>query len=174
MDELGRGTSTHDGMAVAQATLEHLVNKVRCLTLFVTHYPEVAALHDGRLGGAAGSYFMAHVVEEQGKKEKADYVPPRVTFLYKVTQGVAGASYGINVARMAGLPDAVVRRAAMKAAETEREIESGGEGPGGLERLLAEVQRGLEGVAPGERGVGETEKVVRELQKRVMEQLQVV
>lgn len=121
MDELGRGTSTQDGKAIAASTLEYFVHKIGCLLLFVTHYPEVARL-GLRSGGGAACFHMAHVVEDAplGQPEGAGIaVPPRVTFLYKLISGVAEASYGLNVARMAGLPEAVVQRAYEKAREVE-------------------------------------------------------
>lgn len=124
MDELGRGTSTQDGKAIAAATLEYFVHRIGCLLLFVTHYPEVARLGLISGGGGAACFHMAHVVEagsEQAERgdNAADALPPRVTFLYKLTSGVAEASYGLNVARMAGLPKSVVRRAYEKAQEVE-------------------------------------------------------
>lgn len=126
IDELGRGTSTRDGMAIAEATLEYIVNKIGCLCLFVTHYPEVAGLHR-RLPGV-GSYFMAHLMEEDDLfcgdgsddgKVKGKSRVPRVTFLYRATKGVASASYGLNVAGMAGLPRSVVVKAAREADEAK-------------------------------------------------------
>jgi len=164
IDELGRGTSTHDGMAVAQATLQYIVRSIKCLTLFVTHYPEVARLQ-GQLGGAVGSYFMSHVLEDEseGAEERVDHVP-KVTFLYKVTRGVAAASYGINVARMAGLPDKVIRRAAAKASAIA------GSEDAGVDKLVTEVRQGLEAVVNG--SADEAVIVVCELQERVQRQLQ--
>lgn len=105
----GRGTSTEDGVALAQATLEHLATSTRCLTLFVTHYPEVpaAAVREGlrdavRLGRMA-------VLERGG-------TPPSVAFLHRLEPGAATASFGLNVARMAALPPAVLSAAGARAA----------------------------------------------------------
>jgi len=120
-DELGRGTSTRDGKAIAAATLDYICRDIRCLTLFVTHYPEVA-LQSKEMKGM-GSYYMAHVVENKEEKVERlggkvdDLAVPKVTFLYKAVRGVAEASYGLNVARMAGLPENVVMKAAQKARE---------------------------------------------------------
>jgi len=121
-DELGRGTSTRDGKAIAAATLDYVCRTIQCLTLFVTHYPEVALQSKERKG--MGSYYMAHVVEnKEGNEEKVGgklnnvVAVPKVTFLYKAVRGVAEASYGLNVARMAGLSENVVMKAAQKARE---------------------------------------------------------
>ncbi|MCR4399248.1 MAG: DNA mismatch repair protein MutS, partial [Firmicutes bacterium] len=99
IDELGRGTSTYDGMSLAQATLEYLHDAVRCRALFTTHYHELASLEQ-RLEGVRNFHVTA--VERGGE----------LTFLYKLTRGSVDKSYGVNVARMAGLPREVVRRAA--------------------------------------------------------------
>lgn len=99
IDELGRGTSTYDGVALAQAIAEHLHDVVGCKTIMSTHYHELTALEQ-RLDRCRN--FRVDVTEERG----------RVIFLYKVVPGGADRSYGINVARMAGLPRDVLRRAA--------------------------------------------------------------
>eukprot|EP00887_Chlorella_sp_A99_P004262 scaffold15.g4262.t1 len=188
MDELGRGTSTRDGVAIAAATLAHLATDLQPLCLFVTHYPEVASLHEqlsavachymsyleeeesGPAGPAASACATAsaHVAEhaeepaaggdpassrepaasdggDEGPAARAlsaedggdggassswhgssaltasaappeDPAGPRITFLYKLVEGVAPASFGLNVARMAGLPASVCARAAHQAA----------------------------------------------------------
>jgi DNA mismatch repair protein MutS len=99
LDEVGRGTGTADGLAIAQAVVEYLVRHVRAKTIFTTHYHEITALahsHD-TIGNACLQ------VRETGGE---------VTFLYKMLPGVSGHSYGIHVAKLAGLPDEVVSRAA--------------------------------------------------------------
>jgi DNA mismatch repair protein MSH3 len=141
MDELGRGTSTQDGKAIAASTLEYLLQKIGCLLLFVTHYPEIARL--GLIsGGGAACFHMAHVVEDR-PHIAGSAVPPRVTFLYKLISGVAESSYGLNVARMAGLPEAVVQRAYEKAREVE--------GAGHEELACHSVARSLFALADNER-----------------------
>ncbi|KAI8616884.1 muts domain V-domain-containing protein [Chytriomyces sp. MP71] len=100
LDELGRGTSTHDGTAIAYATLRYLVERVRCATLFVTHYPSLGAT--AVIGGVRCAH-MGFLAEEEVKG-----VAPVVTFLYKLTEGLANRSYGLNVARLAGLPASIL------------------------------------------------------------------
>ncbi len=98
VDELGRGTSTYDGMALAWATAEWMHDEVGARTLFTTHYHELAALEE-RLAYARNYHVGA--VERQGE----------LVFLYRLARGSVDRSYGLNVARMAGLPREVVRRA---------------------------------------------------------------
>lgn len=98
LDEIGRGTSTFDGLSIAWAVVEHIHQKTRAKTLFATHYHELTELAD-LLPGVVN----LHV----GVKEAGD----RVVFLRKVEPGKADRSYGIEVARLAGLPLAVVERA---------------------------------------------------------------
>ena len=97
-DEIGRGTSTYDGMALAQAMIEYIAACVHAKTLFSTHYHELTSLVD-----SIGVVQNVHVVVQ----EKDD----SVTFLYKIKKGAADRSYGINVARLVGLPEAVLERA---------------------------------------------------------------
>ena len=98
LDEIGRGTATYDGLSIAWATLEHLHDVNRCRALFATHYHELTGLSD-RMAGVAN--VTMRVREWDGD----------VIFLHEVTAGAADRSYGIHVARLAGLPDAVLHRA---------------------------------------------------------------
>ncbi|MBI3446326.1 MAG: DNA mismatch repair protein MutS, partial [Magnetospirillum sp.] len=98
LDEIGRGTATFDGLSIAWAVVEHLHEVNRCRSLFATHYHELTRL-TSRL--AALSCHMMRVKEWQGD----------VVFLHEVGAGAADRSYGIHVARLAGLPPAVVGRA---------------------------------------------------------------
>jgi len=109
LDEIGRGTSTFDGMSIAAAVLEHIHDTVRCRAMFATHYHELTALAE-RLPGAANYNVTAR---EFGHD---------VVFLRKLVPGGASRSYGIQVARLAGLPAAAVRRAQA----ILEEIEAGG------------------------------------------------
>ncbi|MBR3891065.1 MAG: DNA mismatch repair protein MutS [Bacilli bacterium] len=97
-DELGRGTSTYDGMALAQAIIEYIALNIKAKTLFSTHYHELTLL-EGKIEGIVNK--NVSVYEENDK----------VTFLYKLIDGKANKSYGINVARLASLPDMLLDRA---------------------------------------------------------------
>ncbi|XP_049860106.1 DNA mismatch repair protein Msh3-like isoform X2 [Schistocerca gregaria] len=98
MDEFGRGTSTYDGAALAAATLNYLKSKVGCLLLFVTHYPEVMETVPDC------NYHMGyHIVREDEEAEG------KLIFLYTVMKGGASSSYGLNVARMAGIPGPIIK-----------------------------------------------------------------
>jgi len=97
-DEIGRGTSTYDGMSLAQAMLEYIHNNTKAKTLFSTHYHELTSLAEQYEG-----IKNLHVdVKEEGEE---------VTFLYRISEGKADKSYGINVARLAKLPEEVLYRA---------------------------------------------------------------
>lgn len=104
MDELGRGTSTFDGMSLAWAITEHLATDVRCRTLVATHYhelTELASLHEG-----VANYNVA-VREWPDAKTESE----RIIFLHKIVKGGTNKSYGLHVAAMAGVPNTVVTRA---------------------------------------------------------------
>lgn len=96
LDEVGRGTSTQDGLAIAQAVLEHLTSLLGARTLFATHYHELTDL------GLQGLKNLCLSVREDGD---------RVTFLRKVVEGASDSSYGIHVAQIAGVPRSVIERA---------------------------------------------------------------
>ncbi|MGP0074796.1 MAG: DNA mismatch repair protein MutS [Bryobacteraceae bacterium] len=98
LDEIGRGTATYDGLALAWAVVEHLHQRIRARTLFATHYHELTELAD-QLPGVANLHVSV--------KEAGD----QIIFLRKVEPGRADRSYGIEVARLAGLPMSVVERA---------------------------------------------------------------
>jgi len=108
MDELGRGTSTHDGTAIAYATLRTLVEDIKCFSLFVTHYQLICQMqHD--IPGRVGNHHMAFL-EEGGD---------RVAFMYRLVKGRAGASFGLNVALLANLPRKIVDVAKVKSKQLE-------------------------------------------------------
>ncbi|ORZ15609.1 muts domain V-domain-containing protein [Absidia repens] len=111
LDELGRGTSTHDGMAIAYAVLEHFITKIHAITLFVTHYPA--------LGILANKYSTSTVNGHMGFIEDDQHEIPKVIFLYKLAKGIATKSYGLNVAHLAGLPPGVLEKAKKKSEEME-------------------------------------------------------
>ena len=97
-DELGRGTATYDGMSLAEAILKYVSTKIRCKTLFSTHYHELTVLEN-----SISTIKNVHVsaIEEDGK----------ITFLHKIKNGAVDKSYGIHVAKLAGLPDEVIKDA---------------------------------------------------------------
>jgi DNA mismatch repair protein MutS len=102
LDEIGRGTSTYDGMSVAWATLEWICKKIGARTLFATHYHELIHLSE-TLPGLAN----AHMAVENEKSRSAQ----SLRFLYELKEGPTNESFGIQVAQMAGLPRAVIERA---------------------------------------------------------------
>jgi len=97
-DELGRGTATYDGLSLAQSIIEYIHNNIKCKTLFSTHYHELTKLesHFKRLKNVHVS-----AIEEDGK----------ITFLHKIKEGSIDKSYGIHVAKLANLPDSLIKRA---------------------------------------------------------------
>lgn len=108
LDELGRGTSSHDGLAVAQAVLWDLAGRVGCLGVFATHYHSLA------------TDFASHPeVRPMRMKILVDEAARRVTFLYKLEEGVAEGSFGMHCASMCGIPGGVVERAEVVAEERE-------------------------------------------------------
>ncbi|MDO4301333.1 MAG: DNA mismatch repair protein MutS [Clostridia bacterium] len=98
LDEIGRGTSTFDGLSIAWAVLEYIANKIGARTLFATHYHELTEL-EGKVKGVK-NYCVS--VKEQGED---------VIFLRKIVEGGTDRSYGVHVAKLAGVPKSVVRRA---------------------------------------------------------------
>jgi DNA mismatch repair protein MutS len=98
LDEIGRGTSTYDGLSLAWAMVEHLHSRVGCRTLFATHYHELTELAE-ELAGVRNLNVAVREWDEQ------------VVFLHKIVAGAADKSYGIHVARLAGVPRSVVERA---------------------------------------------------------------
>ena len=115
LDEIGRGTSTYDGLAIAWAVVEAMHDQVKCRTLFATHYHELT-----RLAGRLDSLSLHHV---RAREWKGDLV-----LLHEVADGAADRSYGIAVAKLAGLPPAVVARAKAVLAK----LEAGRDATGGI------------------------------------------
>ncbi|MCL1960147.1 MAG: DNA mismatch repair protein MutS [Spirochaetes bacterium] len=96
MDEVGRGTGTNDGLSIAWAVSEELLNRIKCRTLFATHFHELSLLSHPNLANRS-----MEVLDDDGK----------IVFLRKLKEGPAAESYGIHVAKLAGLKDAVLERA---------------------------------------------------------------
>ncbi|MBQ2262039.1 MAG: DNA mismatch repair protein MutS [Loktanella sp.] len=113
LDEIGRGTATYDGLSIAWATLEHLHDVNRCRALFATHYHEMSAL-SAKLDGVENA--TVTVKEWDGD----------VIFLHEVKRGTADRSYGVQVARLAGLPQVVVDRAKVVLEALEKGEREGG------------------------------------------------
>lgn len=101
IDELGRGTSTHDGLAIAYAALHNLLKYKKCLLLFVTHYPKVADIVK-EFPRSVGVYHVSYLTSHQNptlSPLKSDHQD--VTYLYKLVPGVAESSFGFKVAQLA-------------------------------------------------------------------------
>jgi DNA mismatch repair protein MutS len=109
MDEVGRGTGANDGLSIAWAVSEDLLNRVKCRTLFATHYHELSGIRHPRMANRSME------VDDQGEE---------IVFLRKLKEGAAVRSYGLHVARLAGLPETVLSRAGeiMRKLEESRQI----------------------------------------------------
>jgi DNA mismatch repair protein MSH6 len=128
MDELGRGTSTFDGTAIASAAVKHLVERNRCLALFATHYhsvldewkdePSVRLGHMECLVEGSDPV-AAHDGDEEAEEDGRDH---NITFLYTLGEGACPKSFGINVARLAGLPEPLLADAKKISASFEAEL----------------------------------------------------
>ena len=97
-DEIGRGTATFDGMAIAQAMIEYIASEIHCMTLFSTHYHELTFLEDKGLG-----------IQNVHASARVDN--DHLVFEYLIKKGRSNKSYGVNVAKLAKLPDEVINRA---------------------------------------------------------------
>jgi DNA mismatch repair protein MutS len=106
MDEVGRGTSTFDGLSLAWSAVDYLANQVKCNVLFATHYFELTLLAD-ELKNAANVHLTATEHDDS------------IVFLHKVHDGAASQSYGLQVAQLAGVPRSVIQAAKNKLAELE-------------------------------------------------------
>jgi DNA mismatch repair protein MutS len=137
MDEVGRGTSTIDGLAIAWAVSEDLLHRLGSRTLFATHYHELTAIAHPRLRNLSLA-----VSENDGE----------VVFLKRIEEGPAAGSYGIHVARLAGLPEKVLERAAAVQAELSKKEKS---------LAGAELQAALPPAAAGRRGPDERKRPIQ-------------
>ncbi|KAE9400754.1 hypothetical protein BT96DRAFT_956745 [Gymnopus androsaceus JB14] len=117
LDELGRGTSTFDGMAIANAVLQHLVQSTKCKTLFITHYPLVAAEMEKRYPSEIQNLYMGYTAEcrVDGTRD--------ITFLYRLTKGIASDSFGVECGRLAGLPEEILRAASQKSSMMQLHVQ---------------------------------------------------
>jgi len=121
LDEIGRGTATFDGLSIAWAAMEYLHEHNRCRAIFATHFHEMTAL--------AGRLARLHNVTMRVKEWEGE-----VVFLHEVAKGAADRSYGVQVARLAGLPEAVVQRAR----DVLHQLETG-EAAGKADRLVDDL-----------------------------------
>jgi DNA mismatch repair protein MutS len=145
LDEIGRGTSTYDGLSLAWAITEYLHGQVGCRTLFATHYHELAQLAD-QLPGLRNY----NVVVSEG--------PGDIVFLHKIAPGSADKSYGIHVARLAGVPEDVLARAGEILSDLEtHHLEAKGRRPASRRRAARPDEPNLFGdlETPGSHGGGE-------------------
>ncbi len=164
LDEIGRGTATYDGLSIAWATLEHLHDVNHCRTLFATHYHELTALSK-KLSGLRNA--TVSVREWDGE----------VIFLHEVHEGAADRSYGVQVAKLAGLPSAVVERAKLVLEALEKgDREGGGKAetliddlplfsatPAPVVRKISEIEEHLKQVMPDELSAREALTLIYEL-----------
>ena len=135
LDEIGRGTSTYDGVAIAWAVAEYLHDAILCRALFATHYHELCAITETRKG--ASNWNVS--AREHGHD---------VIFLHKLVEGAASRSYGVAVARLAGVPDVVVQRARALLTELESESDAPATIPKKHARSKNESQLGLFAAQP--------------------------
>ena len=147
LDELGRGTSTHDGVAIAEAVLDWVVRESQCLCLFITHYQTLASVARGfEKGKELRNVHMKFTAEKNGRSvsnveaEGEGGGDEEITFLYEIGEGVAHRSYGLNVARLAKVPKAVLDTAALKSRELEMEVTQ--KKLRGLSKVMANVLDG--------------------------------
>lgn len=167
LDELGRGTSTFDGVAIAGGVLEWCVEKIGGMVLFVTHYPSLAKSDDDPDSKVRNVHMafreeeeeeIGEVEGENGEKVEAGR-RKNITFLYQVADGVAHRSYGLNVARLAGLPRKCLDVAERKSRELEEEMgwrEAAGWGKGVVKVLESEgdEEKGVRGLWERVEGLG--------------------
>lgn len=125
MDEVGRGTSTEDGLSIAWAVSEYLLNNIRCITLFATHYHELT-----RLVHPALLPLCLEVLEQEGE----------ITFLKKIKEGSVANSYGIHVAQLAGVPQAVIQRAEVLLQEITQKVKGSLAIPESIVEAVAPVE----------------------------------
>jgi DNA mismatch repair protein MSH3 len=138
LDELGRGTSTHDGVAIAHAVLDYVIRDLRSLTLFITHYQHLSSLARSFGNDELRNVHMKFTETGQGGQD--------IMFLYEVGEGVAHRSYGLNVARLANLPASILNVAVTKSAELEEMIQK---------RKIAGLANSVAAIlAKGDGGVG--------------------
>ncbi|KAI9238745.1 MAG: muts domain V-domain-containing protein [Podila humilis] len=133
LDELGRGTSTMDGVAIAYAVLKYVVGQIGAITLFVTHYPSLSEVAQEFPSGVIRNYHMGFLAcasaeglslsDDSSVRKQVEMDETDIVFLYKLVPGVSLKSYGLNVARMARLPGPLIDKARIKSKELENILE---------------------------------------------------
>lgn len=171
LDELGRGTATFDGTAIAHAVVDHLVKHNRCRSLFATHYHSL--IQDWEMDPRIKLGHMDCMVQGQGQDEVVTPGNEEVTFLYKLCDGSSPRSYGINVARLARLPSAVTDLAMKQSQEFEERLKScsgGRHGSQGAITTSRDVMTSfferLVSIANSDMGIDELTYVVAEIWQR--------
>ncbi|CAE6462457.1 unnamed protein product [Rhizoctonia solani] len=117
LDELGRGTSTFDGMAIAHAVMQHLIENAKCKTLFITHYPMIALDLEQRYADVS-CHHMSYVEQTLPSGEST------ISFTYKLSPGMARSSFGIECGRLAHMPEEVLQAAKQHAARMQEIMEA--------------------------------------------------
>ncbi|KAG8691841.1 Mismatch repair protein msh3 [Ceratobasidium sp. 423] len=117
LDELGRGTSTFDGMAIAHAVMQHLIESAKCKTLFITHYPMIALDLEQRYADVS-CHHMGYVEQKLPSGESA------ISFTYKLSPGMAQSSFGIECGRLAHMPEEVLQAAKQHGARMQEIVEA--------------------------------------------------
>ncbi|KAE9336234.1 DNA mismatch repair protein [Phytophthora fragariae] len=154
LDELGRGTSTFDGTAIAYSVVEHLLSDIQCRTMFATHYHSLVEEYVGSDKVSLGH--MGCIVDPENDR--------KVTFLYKLEDGMCPKSYGINVAMLAKLPDEVIECAAKKSEQFERSLQANSHTE--LENLRL-AQKVKEALAEGEAGIDKLKQLWEEARSAI-------
>ncbi|XP_029829430.3 DNA mismatch repair protein Msh6 [Ixodes scapularis] len=117
LDELGRGTSTHDGMSIAHAVVKELSTKIHCRTLFSTHYHHLV---EGFTSDP--NVYLGHMACMVENENEDDPTQETIVFLYKFARGACPKSYGFNAAKLAGIPPDIIKRAFCKSKSLEKRI----------------------------------------------------
>ncbi|CAM8993438.1 unnamed protein product [Rhodiola kirilowii] len=142
IDELGRGTSTHDGVAIAYAALHYLLEQKKCMVLFVTHYPSIIEIRN-RFQGSVGAYHVSYMttdthnhMDQPDNPNGESVLTEDVTYLYKLAPGISERSFGFKVAQLAQIPTSCIERAITKADELASVISSRVESRSSKRRLI--------------------------------------
>jgi DNA mismatch repair protein MSH6 len=151
LDELGRGTATFDGTAIAHAVVNHLVSKIHCRTLFATHYhllvedweidPRVKLGHMDCFVHNSEEELQHHQQQQQQNNHQKNEDQQEVTFLYKLCDGSSPKSYGINVAKLAGMPSSVIELAIQQSKEFEEKSKTTLEMNGFISKISSVFER---------------------------------